>query len=145
MNKGIAVSLRYKHDYTEDAVLIYNPRECIVYLFAKEPEHENSFVKLEFSSAKCIQSARSEACSAAKGIYPAELGSSFIVELTDSKWSLEANKLYARYGSSAYLFLRHFVLANHDIFHEILAESFTEKLIVHGEPEYEGIKKYFPR
>jgi hypothetical protein len=142
MQKGIAVSLKYQHDHIEDSVLIYNPHECIVYLVAEEIEHENSFVKLEFSRARSIRSARTD-CSPAVGIYPEKVGESFIVELTESKWPLEAHNLYSYSGTKYQPNMRHFVVSNHDIFHEILAESFTEKLVSQGNPEHEHIKSYF--
>ncbi len=142
MQKGIAISLRYQHDHIEDAVLVYAPHECFVYLVAEEPEYENSFVKLEFLRAKSVRSARTE-CSPAIGINPKELGSSYIVELTESQWPLEAHKSYSYAGTKYESNMRHFVVANHDIFHEILAESFTEKLVIFGEPEHDIIKSHF--
>ena len=37
----------------------------------------------------------------------------------------------------------HFVITNQDIFHEILAETFTESLIRPGDYEYDCVKQDF--
>ncbi len=38
---------------------------------------------------------------------------------------------------------RHFVVSNHDVFYEILADSFQEQLIEPAHPEYGHVKSYF--
>ena len=77
------------------------------------------------------------------GIYPSNPGHSFLVELTDSTWPIEAHNAYTYASSPLKPGGRHFVVSNHDVFHEILAESFEESLIVPGDAEYECIKEYF--
>lgn len=144
MSSGIAITLKYQHDYVEDSVLIYSCYECAVYLVADNEENPGSFVKLCFQRARCARSARTD-CSPAIGIYPRESSASFIVELTESDWILEAHKAYVYAGTELRPGARHYVVTNHDIFHEVLAESFTESLVEPNSDEYEAIKYYFPR
>lgn len=139
MQAGTAITLKYQHDYIEDSVLIYTCEECAVYLLSDE---KDSFVKLKFNKARCIRSARTD-CSPAIGIYPKESGVSFIVELTKSNWPVEAHNSYTYSGSKLKPRGRHFVVTNHDIFHEILAESFTEHKIEPNDLEFNVIKSYF--
>ena len=143
MHSGTAINLKYLHDHIEDSVLIYSPSECVIYLIAEEQEHPNSFVKLSFEGARCIRSARSD-CSPGIGIYPKEAGTCFVVELTDSQWPGEAHKLYTYSNSGLKPRGRHFVVTNHDIFHEVLAESFEESIITPSSEEHESVKCHFP-
>lgn len=143
MHSGTAISLKYQHDHIEDSVLFYSPSECVIYLIANEQEHPNSFVKLRFESARCTRSARTD-CSPAIGIYPEEADACFIVELTDSQWPSEAHKLYTYANSGLKPRGRHFVVTNHDIFHEVLADSFEESIITSGSEEHERVKNHFP-
>ena len=142
MKSGTAITLKYQHHHIEDAVLVYSSQECSVFLLAESEQAAPSFVKIQFEGARCVRSARTD-CSPAIGIYPSNLGESFLVELTDSKWPIEAHNAYTYAGSPLKPRGRHFVVSNHDVFHEILAESFSESLIAQGEAEYEFIKKYF--
>jgi len=139
MPSGIAITLKYQHDYIEDSILLYSCDRCTIYLVADEHEYPSSFIKLEFERVQCVRSARTD-CSPAIGIYPEESGVSFIVELTESKWPVEARKLYVYADSPIKPKGRHFVITNHDIFHEILAESFSESIINEGDPEYDFAK-----
>jgi hypothetical protein len=143
MRSGIATTLKYQHDHIEDAVLIYTSHDCIVYLLAAGEAAAPTFIKLEFEGAQCVRSASTD-CSPAIGIYPPEPGASFIVEITDSNWPVEAHKAYVYAGSTIKPRGKHYVISNHDVFHEVLADSFSESLIVHGCMEYEFIKRYFP-
>lgn len=140
MHSGKAIILKYQHDYIEDAILIFSCDKCMVYLIADEKEYSSSFVKLEFKQVQCVRSARTD-CTPAIGISPEEPGASFIAELTESKWSIEARESYVYIDSPIKPSGRHFVISNHDIFYEILAESFTESIIQKGDPEYD-IAKY---
>lgn len=142
MNSGTAITLTYQHDHIEDAVLIYSSQECSVFLLIESEQTTPSFVKLKFERARCVRSARTD-CSPAIGIYPSNPGNSFLVELKDSKWAIEAHNAYTYANSPLKPRGRHFVVSNHDVFHEILAESFEESLVVSGDTEYECIKKYF--
>jgi hypothetical protein len=142
MKSGAAITLQYQHEHIEDAVLIYSSQECSVFLLAEGEQTTPSFVKLKFEGARCVRSASTD-CSPAIGIYPSNPGDSFLVELTDSKWPIEAHNTYTYANSPLKPRGRHFVVSNHDVFHEILAESFEESLIVSGDAEYECIKKYF--
>lgn len=142
MQSGIAITLKYQHDYIEDSVLIYSCDECVVYLVADEGKYLDSFVKLDFERARCVRSARTD-CSPAIGVYPKESGASFLVELTESQWPIEAHKRYTYVDSQLKPRGRHFVVTNHDVFHEILADSFTESIIQPSSPEYDIIKYHF--
>ena len=142
MRSGIAISLKYQHDHIEDAILVYTSQYCVVYLIAEGEAIERSFVKLEFDRARCARSARTD-CSPAIGIYPNEPGRSFLVELTDSKWAVEAHEAYTYVGSSLKPHRRHFVVSNHDVFHEILADSFSETLVAPGDTDYEVARFHF--
>lgn len=141
MQSGTAITLKYQHDHIEDSVLVYSCEKCTVYLVADQDKYDSSFIKLEFQRVQCVRSARTD-CSPAIGIYPKEPGASFIVELTKSKWPVEANESYVYAGSSIKPSGHHYVVTNHDIFHEILAESFDEKLIQPNDDEFD-IAKYF--
>mgnify|MGYP003659961389 CR=1 FL=1 len=142
MPSGIAITLKYQHDYIEDSVLIYSCGNCTVYLVADGNVSPPSYVKLEFDRVQCVRSARTD-CSPAIGIYPENPGVSFIVELTESKWPVEARELYVYADSPIKPRGRHFVITNHDIFHEVLAESFSESILQKGSPEYDFVKQYF--
>lgn len=142
MRAGIAIPLQYQHNHIEDAVLIYTGRRCAVYFLAENEGPEPSFVKLQFVRARCVRSAATDV-SPAIGIYPSEPGVSSIVEITDSRWAVEAHQAYTYAGSSLRPRGRHFVISNHDVFHEILAESFSESLVAQGDAEYVFIKDQF--
>jgi hypothetical protein len=142
MRPGVAIPLKYRHQHIEDAVLVYTTHKCAVYLLAENEERAPSFVKLQFDRTRCVRSAGTD-CSPAIGIYPSEQGVSFIVELTESKWPAEANEAYTYATSSLKPRGRHFVVSNHDVFHEILAESFSEYFIDQESDEYEFVKKLF--
>jgi len=142
MKPGKAITLKYQHDYIEDSVLTYSCDKCAVYLVGNEKNYESSFVKLDFERVQCVRSARTD-CSPAIGIYPSESGASFIVELSESNWPIEARKSYVYADSPIKPRGRHFVVTNHDIFHEILAESFKESIILPGDKEYAVIRCLF--
>ena len=142
MLSGKAITLKYQHDYIEDAVLIFSCDKCMVYLIADEKEFPSSFVKLEFKQVQCVRSARTD-CTPAIGIYPEEPGASYIAELTESKWPIEARESYVYIDSPIKPRGRHFVISNHDIFYEILAESFTESIIQKCDSEYDFVKYQF--
>lgn len=142
MQSGTGITLKFSYDYIEDSVLVHNCQDCFVYLIADQIAHKDSFVKLKFRGTICVRSARTD-CSPAIGIYPKKSGVSSIVELKDSKWPKEAHALYTYSDSRLKPRGRHFVITNHDIFHEILAESFTESLIHPGDSEYDFIKQHF--
>ena len=142
MRSGIAISLKYRHSHIEDGVLVYTSHICAIYLLAESEGIAPSFVRLQFDSARCVRSARTD-CSPAIGIYPPESGVSFIVELTDSKWPIEAHEFYTYAGSILKPRGRHYVVSNHDLFYEILADSFSESLVEQDDADYDFIKKYF--
>lgn len=142
MRVGVAIPLKYQNDHIEDAVLVYTSHSCVVYLAQQTEGSAPSFVKLEFERARCVRSARTD-LSPALGIYPLDPQKSFLVELTDSNWANEAHRAFTYDGSTLKPHGRHFVLSNHDVFHEILADSFSESLVLKGETEHEFIKNYF--
>src|SRR5690554_4959297 len=128
MRSGVAIVLRNLHHHIEDAVLVYTSQECVVYLLADSEGITPSFVKILFKGARSVRSARTD-CSPAVGIYPLEPGTSFIVEMTDSQWPVEAHKAYTYAGSPLKPRGRHYVVSNHDVFHEVLADCFSEELV----------------
>ncbi|AEF99409.1 hypothetical protein [Methylomonas methanica] len=142
MKPSIAITLKYHHDHIEDSVVIFSCEKCLIYLVAEEKQYPAAFVKLEFEGVQCVRSARTD-CSPAIGIYPKESGASFIVELTESKWPMEAHKSYVYAGSQIKPRGHHYIVTNHDIFHEILADSFNESLVQQGGNEYDFIKSQF--
>jgi len=142
VRSGIAITLKYQHEHIEDSVLVFSAEECSVLLLVSADEDVKSFVKLDFDGAICARSARTD-CSPAIDIYPKEGGVSFIVELTDSSWPIDAHKAYVYAGSSLKPRGRHFVVSNHDVFHEILADSFTETLVEKGDAGYKEICSHF--
>lgn len=142
MHSGIAISLKYQHNHIEDSVLVYSCDKCTIYLVANEEMHPSSFVKLEFKQVQCVRSARTD-CSPAIGIYSEKPGASYIVELTQSTWPVDAHKSYVYAGSLIQPGGHHFVVTNHDIFHEILAESFVETLLEPNNKEYHLAKSLF--
>lgn len=141
MRSGIAIPLEYRYNHIEDAALIYTSRSCIVYLPAEDNAETPSFVKLQFEGARCARSASTD-CSPAIGIYPSNPETSFIVELTDSNWASEFQKTYTYVKSALKPRGKHYVVSSHDVFHEILADTFTEYLISEGCAEYEFVKRY---
>ncbi len=142
MQSGKAITLKYHHDHIEDSVIVFSCGLCLVYLVAEEKQFPESFVKLEFEGVQCVRSARTD-CSPAIGIYPKGSGASFIVELTESKWPMEAHKSYVYAGSQIEPRGRHYVVTNHDVFHEILADSFKESIVQQGGLEYDFVKSQF--
>jgi hypothetical protein len=142
VRSGTAITLKYQHDHIEDSVLVFSSQECSVLLLVSADEEIKSFVKLDFDKAMCTRSARTD-CSPAIGIYPKEAGVSFIVELTESTWPIEAHKSYVYADSNLKPRGRHFVVSNHDVFHEILADSFTETLVENGDDMYQEICRHF--
>lgn len=142
MQSGVALTLKYNHDYIEDSVIVFSCNRCSIYLRAEVKQFPSSFVKLQFDGVQCSRSARTD-CSPAIKVCSKEPGASFIVELIESNWPAEANKSYVYAGSSVKREYRHFVITNHDIFHEVLAETFTESIVQQGDLEYEFVKILF--
>lgn len=139
---GIAITLQNNYDHIEESVLIFSCEECSVYLLAKSKLSDHSFIRLEFRDVQCVRSARTD-CTPAMGIYPKNPSDGFIVELTKTNWPSEARKAYVYSTSSIEPRGKHYVVSNHDIFHEILAESFDETLIVKGNANYDYVKSLF--
>jgi len=142
MPKGQAITLKYQHDWNEDAVLSFSCNKCSVYFIQDVDSSQPTFIELRFHKTQTVRSARTD-CTPAIGIYPEDLNACFIVELTDSTWPTEARKAYIYADSPIKPSGRHFVVSNHDIFHEILAESFTELLLKPGDSGYEFAKTLF--
>lgn len=139
---GKAITLKSQHDHIEDSVLVFSCRECSVFLIQDLNSSQPTFVELKFHKAICVRSARTD-CTPAIGIYPEQAGVSFIVEITDSQWAVEAHKAYVYATSTLKPSGRHFVVSNHDVFHEILAESFTESLVGPEDSQYDIVRGLF--
>ena len=139
---GIAITLQNQYDYNEDAVLILSDHKCSVYLLADSNLEDESYIQLGFQGVQCSRSARTE-CTPAMGIYPKTPSDSCIVELTKTNWSAEVREKYVYATSSIEPRGKHYVVSNHDVFHEVLADSFSEKLIKKGDENYDFIKSLF--
>ena len=142
MVAGKAITLKYQHDHLEDSVLVYSCSECSVYLVAALEGDQLTFVKLKFQDVQCVRSARTD-CTPAMGIYPETPGASYIAEITDTRWPLEARKAYVYATSSQAPTGRHFVVSNHDIFYEVLAESCSESLVKPSGGGYQAVSGLF--
>jgi hypothetical protein len=140
--KGRAIPLKYKHDYIEDSILVFSCEKCSVFLIQDATVDSPTYVELRFDGTMCVRSARTD-CTPAIGIYPDQAGASFIVELTGSQWPIEAHKAYVYATSPLKPRGRHFVVSNHDIFHEILADSFTEAIVRPGDSRYALVSQLF--
>jgi len=140
--KGQAILLRYQHDHIEDSVLVFSCEQCSVFLVQDATVDSPTYVELRFARTKCVRSARTD-CTPAIGIYPDQEGASFIVELTDSQWPIEAHRAYVYATSPLKPCGRHFVISHHDVFHEILADSFTETLVRPGDSRYTFVRQLF--
>lgn len=138
-----AIDLQYQYKIVEDSVIIFDSEKCVVYLIAEESAHGKAIVKLEFIRAKCVRSARTD-CAPGIEVKSKNSGNSFIVEIIDSSWPVEANDNYRYSSSAAQSYGKHFVVRCHDIFHEVLADSFEQSLVVLGEHEYEIARLHFP-
>ena len=136
MSEGIAHTLTHKYDLYGNSIVVHTTNLCSVYLLGETEESESPYyVALNFEGVKCIRSVRSD-CRPGLGIYPEDERKSYIVELTNSTWASEAHSSYTYEGTPFTDEKRHFVIHNHDIFHEILGTSFIEKLISEGSEEY---------
>lgn len=142
MPKGQAIPLKYQHDHIEDSVLVFSCGQCSVFLIQDATVDSPTYVELTFDRTVCVRSARTD-CTPAMGIYPDQAGASFIVELTESQWPIEAHRTYVYATSPLKPRGRHFVVSNHDIFHEILAESFTEAILRPGDSRYDLVTHLF--
>jgi len=140
--KGRAIPLQYQHDHIEDSILVFSCEQCSVFLIQDATVDSPTYVELRFDRTKCVRSARTD-CTPAIGIYPDQAGASFIVELTESQWPLEAHKAYVYETSPLKPSGRHFVVSNHDVFHEILADSFTETIVRPGDSRYNFVRQLF--
>jgi hypothetical protein len=142
VSKGQAIPLNYQHDHIEDSVLVFSCEQCSVFLIQDATVDSPTYVELRFDGTRCVRSARTD-CTPAIGIYPDQAGISFIVELTESQWPIEAHKAYVYATSPLKPRGRHFVVSNHDVFHEILADSFTETIVRLGDSRYDFVRQLF--
>ena len=142
MPNGRAIPLKYQHDHIEDSVLVFSCDQCSVFLIQDATVDSPTYVELTFQGVICVRSARTD-CTPAIGIYPKQAGASFIVELTESQWPIEAHKAYVYATSPLKPRGRHFVVSNHDVFHEILADTFTEGIIDPADSRYDLVKQLF--
>ena len=143
MSKGYAVELNNKFAWTEDSVLVFTTHGCLIILLGEyRDDLEAYFVLLDFKSAQCVRSASTD-CSPSVDIYSDNKEASYISVLTDTNWEEEAHSNYAYSGTPKLTERKHYIVSNHDIFHEILAESFSENKISIEDPMYENVRSYF--
>lgn len=133
MADGKAHVLNNKFAYNEDSILIHGPSACSVFLISEESP-TTKYIEIRFNSARCARSASTD-CTPAIGIYPeSNEPVSFVAELTSSKWIPEAHKSYTYGGTAPWEEYKHYVISNHDVFHEIIAESFEEYAVLENNP-----------
>ncbi len=143
MSNGYAVELKAKFDWNEDSVLVFTTHGCTVIQQGKVEEGEVPFfILLKFNGTKCVRGASTD-CSPDFGIHPETRGASSISVLTDTEWDEDAHNEYTYIGTPKDTVRKHYVVSNHDVFHEILAESFTETKVTHGDPNFESIKSFY--
>ena len=139
MSEGHAIPLQHQFDWNEDSVLVFTTHGCSVILQAVLPDEASGFIILEFEGALCVRSASTD-CSPVTGINRPSDASSWVTVLDTSNWDDEAHRAYRYIGTPKSIQRRHFVVSNHDVFHEILAESFSEHLVEATSQDYEKIK-----
>jgi len=143
MSRGNAIELENKFDWSEDSVLLYTTHGCTVILQGEyEDIKDLYFVVLDFSGVRTIRGASTD-CTPAFGIQPKNIGASFVAEIYESDWDNEAHLKYTYSGTPKSRELKHFVISNHDVFHEILGESFDERKVSQGNTEFEMIKSAY--
>ena len=141
MANGYAIELENDFEWNEDSVLQFTTHDCFVVLLGKS-EEEQSYILLEFHNALTARTASTD-CSPDIGIHSEVPGKSSISVLTNSDWDNEAHKKYTYSGTPKRRSRKHYVVSNHDLFHEILAESFSERKVALGDPGFEQIEAIF--
>ena len=144
MITGKEFALSKKYDWNEEIIIVFGFQKCSVFLFVEEESGTPSFLQLTFNDVLCIKSARTD-CNPGLGIEieKVEVGISCILELFNTGWAEEAHKSY-RYIGTPFTNKQHFLVAAHDVFHELLASSFTENVIGNQDKDYGFIKSLFP-
>ncbi len=134
-----AIKLQRWQSPVEDVLLLFSERICIVYFFVRDDSgngiDESCIGKLEFHGAHAVRSSRTEVLP----YYDHDhVYHSSILEVFDSKWREEALAgVYSeKLAASILKTLRHFIVAGHDIYHEIAAESYVEQYIQNGTQEF---------
>jgi hypothetical protein len=146
MITGKEFKLSNNYDWTEEAIIIFGHLKCDVFLFVEEASRPPSILKISFNHAIAIRSARTDCSPGLKfkeETEKVEAGASCVLELFNSKWPEQALKSYT-YGDFPFELSRHFVVESHDVFHEILADKYTENLIKSEDKEYVFAKSLFP-
>lgn len=143
MSSGYAIELKNNYAWSEDSVLLFTTHGCqIILLGDYESEQDAYFLLIDFNDAKCVKSASTDLCPDML-IEPENIGAKYISVLTDSNWDDEAHQMYCYKGTPKNTIRKHFVLSNHDVFHEVLAKSFTETKITNDESLFEKIKSCY--
>ncbi|RBP44678.1 hypothetical protein [Arenicella xantha] len=140
MSNGIAINLENKFAFNEDSVLIYTTHGCKVILQGDVDDGDNHyFIILEFFDVISVRSAATD-CTPAFNIDSKKVGVSFVAELTNSQWDDEAHLSYTYTGTKKITNRKHFVVTNHDVFHEVLGKSFVEQKISRTSKDYQNIR-----
>lgn len=141
MGKGVCLELKNNFAWSEDSVLLYTTHGCRVILQSLKAGEFNGFIILNFKGVSCVRSAATD-CSPAFDVKPDKAGVSYVAIL-DSNWDDEAHEKYTYIGTPKYLERKHFVVTNHDVFHEILGESFEEIFISKKDERYDFIESLY--
>lgn len=127
----ISKALESWQDPQGNPLLILSEQSCDVFLgcWTETGEPANYICKISFSSAWASRSYTNE-------FLPYEIkdsGRSSILEITNSKWLKESVeyrlKTYPHWKPSNKEMYHHFVIQGHDLYVEVLAESYIEQII----------------
>jgi hypothetical protein len=143
MKKGYAVELKNKFAWAEDSVMIFTTHGWQVILLGEyDDDSEPFFILLDFQGAMCTRSASTDCCPDMH-ICGENFDASYISVLTESSWNEDAHKKYRYRGTPNDIVRLHYVISNHDVFHEVLAKSFTETRITKIDENYNTVKSCF--
>jgi hypothetical protein len=135
MPLATCIALPFWQDPQGDIVLVYSENECSIYFncWFASGESADFIAHISFDRASAVRSYRREFLPYK---IPSQSGSSYILSVTDSDL-VRDNNVYRRqhyphfHNKSSEL--QHFVVCGHDIYHEVLASSFTTRTIPNNE------------
>lgn len=129
MKTANPIPLEFWQDPQSDVILIYGEHECAVYFrcWSSAGVPAGYIGQLVFRNVSAVRSFPRE-------FLPYQIKDhrehSYVLQVSDSDLALDyVNYRKLHYPSSPLLEKMHFVVAGHDIYHEILAESFVASTI----------------
>jgi hypothetical protein len=134
-----AIKLERWQSPVEDVLLLYSEGTCIVYFLIQSDTgdqlDECCIGKLQFFGAHAVRSFRTEVLPYYDHQHDYH---SYILEVFQSPWRAEALVgIYSEQLKASLLArARHFIVAGHDIYHEIVAESYNEQYITNNSEEF---------